>query len=88
MDKSTTESIVAKILEDLLNDLPMENQENEEDLDEVNENQPSDDSDEDLSGYASDIESQTSDDSYVEPFVMFLVFWYSDSDQSDSDMDL
>ena len=86
MDKSTTESIVAKILEDLLNDLPMENQENEEDLDEVNENQPSDDSDEDLSGYASDIESQTSDDS--DEFVMFLLFWYSDSDQSDSDMDL
>ena len=50
---STT--IVAKILEDLLNELPIENQENEEDLDEASENQPSDDWDEDLSGYDDDI---------------------------------
>ena len=50
MDKSTTESIVAKILEDLLNDLPIENQEDEEYLEETIESQPSDDSDEDMSG--------------------------------------
>ena len=62
MDQSKIESnaIVAKILEDLLIELPIENQENDEYLDENVENQPNDDSsDEDLSGYASDIEIQT-----------------------------
>ena len=71
MDKSSpTESntIVAKILEDLLNELPIENQENE-DIDEDIESQPSDDSDD-------DIESQPSDDSDEEPFVMILDFIY------------
>ena len=60
MDKSMTEAIVATILEDLLNELPIENQENE-DLDEAIESQPSNNSDEDLSEYASD-ESQSNDD--------------------------
>ena len=60
MDKSMTETIVAIILEDLLNELPIENQENE-DLDEAIESQPSNNSDEDLSEYASD-ESQSNDD--------------------------
>ena len=50
MDKSMTESIVVKILEDLLNDLPIENQEDEDYLEEAIESQPSDDSDEDMSG--------------------------------------
>ena len=62
MDQSKIESnaIVAKILEDLLIELPIENQENDEYLDENVENQPNDDSsDKDLSGYASDIEIQT-----------------------------
>ena len=68
MNQSKTESnaIVAKILEDFLIELPIENQKNGEYLDENVENQPNDDSsDEDLSGYASDIEIQTSNDSDV-----------------------
>ena len=61
MNKSTTETntIVAEILEDLLNELPIENQENE-DLDEDIESQPRDDSDE-------VIESQPSNDSVENP---------------------
>ena len=65
MDQSKTESnaIIAKILEDFLIELPIENQENGEYLDENVENRPNDDSsDEDLSGYASDIEIQTRND--------------------------
>ena len=68
MDQSKAQSnaIVAKILEDFLIELPIENQENGEYLDENDENQSNyDSSDEDLSGYASDIEIQTSNDSDV-----------------------
>ena len=76
MDKSTTESntIVADILEDLLDELPIENQENE-DLDEDIESQPSDDSDEVIQSQPSIDSDEDSDEGSVEaPFVMVLVY--------------